>query len=559
MKSYPTLRELLEGAVQEVPHDWPFAHWHDGTDWRVNTYAETLERVKIFAEWFGEQGLVPRKTKVALILPNSPMWIELYLSVVSISGTVVPIDPKLTPSEVHYILSDSGAAFVITDASHLKSLASMAPTLPDLRGVLSVDPVPAEFPVKGACVADVLAAAPDDLPLRFWNDAAYRPQEEDICGVLYTSGTTGQPKGAMLTHRNFSADAACTLDLVSGGVKFVTPDDNFMVVLPLFHAFSFLVNFVVALQARSQMSYMRSLRTIVDDVAANRPTVLAVVPLMAEKIYARLMEKAKATWAGRMALRFFPRVIGKRVHQTLGGRLRVIIAGGAKSDPEILRGFNRMGVPMVEGYGLTECAPVVCVCPPRRIRIGSIGPIIWGVEGRIANPDPRGVGELQVRGPITFKGYWNKPEATEESFDGDWLRTGDLASIDSEGYVTIRGRAKSLIVNREGKNIYPEEVEQAIARNPLVESVIVMAYHAHGEPGEKVGVLLSPSQEQLDRLHPGATPEEVEKLLRDAVHAQCEALAAYKHPRKIVVSMTPLELTSTHKVRRGIYAGTLDE
>jgi long-chain acyl-CoA synthetase len=181
------------------------------------------------------------------------------------------------------------------------------------------------------------------------------------------------------------------------------------------------------------------------------------------------------------------------------------------------------------------------------------------LEARIATPDAKGVGELQVRGPQVFLGYWKRPEATEEAFAGDWLRTGDLASMDEAGFITIRGRAKALIVNREGKNIYPEEVEQAIAHHPLVGDVVVLAYHGKDEPGERVGAIVSPNADYVARVYPEHTPEQVTALLREAVKHQCESLAAYKLPRKVVVSLTPLERTSTQKVRRGFYAGSLDE
>lgn len=556
MTDFPTLRDLLEDAVRAEPRDHVFIRWHEGGAWRTRTYAETLERVRALSEWLGAQGLAPRDTRVALLLPNSPTWLEAYLAIVGLAGIVVPIDPKLTPAELHHILTDSGAALLVTDAAHLKTLAGALPTLPALRAALAVDEVPEGLSLTVETLAHALESLAPDVPLRFWDAPDFRPTPDDVCAILYTSGTTGRPKGAMLTHRNFAADAIGALCLIS---DYVTPHDDFLVVLPLFHAFAFTANFVVALRAHASLSFIRSLRTLADDLRQVRPTVLMTVPLMAEKLHARLMESVRATVWGRLLHGLLPRVVGRRVLAGLGGRLRLTVIGGAKADRAVLRDFNRMGLAMVEGYGLTECAPIVTVTPPGRVRIGSIGPAIGGVEVRVAAPDAQGVGELQVRGPITFRGYWNTPDATEAAYDGDWLRTGDLATLDAEGYVTIRGRAKALIVNREGKNIYPEEVEQALARDPLIGAVVVLAYASKGEPGEKVGALISPNRDALARLHPGATPAEIERLLRDAVKRQCLSLAAYKHPRKVVVSPDPLALTSTQKVRRHLYAGTLDE
>ena len=560
MSEFPTLRTLLEEAVRDTPRSHVFMRWFANGAWQQRTYAETLERVRILAEWFGSAGLLPRQTRVALLLPNCPHWIEVYLAVVGIAGAVVPIDPKLTAPEVHHILEDSGASFIVTDTAHLPLVSTLAPTLPALQRVLlaGLAEVPAtpECVLPCASVEAVIDAFPGDVPLRFWNAPTRIPTPDDLCGLLYTSGTTGKPKGAMLTHGNFSADAIGALHLIS---EFVTPQDDFLVVLPLFHAFAFTTNFVVALRAHSSISFLRSLRTLVEDLNTLHSTVLMTVPLMAEKLHARLMTAFRASLAGRLLHCALPRLAGRRVLAALGGKLRLIVVGGAKADPHILRDFARMGINMVEGYGLTECAPVVCVNPPRRNRIGTIGPAVGGIELRIASPDARGVGELQVRGAITFRGYWNNASATEEAYTDDWLRTGDLATMDAEGYVTLCGRVKSLIVNREGKNIYPEEVEQAIARDPLVGEVVVIPYHTHGEPGEKVGAILSVNRDALNALHPGSTPEEVETLLRDAVKRQCRALASYKHPRKVKISLDPLALTSTHKVRRCLYAGTLDD
>lgn len=557
MSDFPTLRDLLEEAVRAEPRGHVFARWHEGGAWRTRAYAETLERVRALSEWFGAQGLLPRGTRVALLLPNAPVWLEIYLAVVGLAGTVVPIDPKLTPAELHYMLSDSGAAFIATDPQHLRLLSGALPTLPALRAALVVGgEAPEGLPIAAETLERALEAPPPDVPLRFWDAPGYRPTPDDVCAILYTSGTTGRPKGAMLTHRSFSADAIGALRLISG---YVTPHDDFLVVLPLFHAFAFTANFVVALRAHATLSFLRSLRTLADDLREVRPTVLMTVPLMAEKLHARLMGSVRATVWGRLLHRLFPRVVGRRALAGMGGRLRLIIVGGAKADQAVLRDFNRMGLPMSEGYGLTECAPVVSVCPPERIRIGTIGPAIGGVEVRVSAPDARGVGELQVRGPITFRGYWGDPEATEAAYDGDWLRTGDLATLDAEGYITIRGRAKALIVNREGKNIYPEEVEQAIARDPLVGAVVVLAYSVKGDPGERVGALVSPNRDAFAHLFPGISPEDMEHRLREAVKRRCASLAAYKHPRKVIVSHEPLTLTSTQKVRRCLYAGTLDE
>ena len=215
---------------------------------------------------------------------------------------------------------------------------------------------------------------------------------------------------------------------------------------------------------------------------------------------------------------------------------------------------------MLEGYGLTECAPVVSIAGVRASRIGTIGRKLPNIEVRIADPNEQGVGELQIRGPIVMKGYFQNPAATQEVFDGDWLKTGDLATMDADGYLSICGRKKSLIVNREGKNIYPEEVEFTLGKDPLLSDLIVLGYTVGGEPGERVGVIIAPNKDQIQAaLGDDPAWEAVEELVQNHVKTRCEDLADYKHPRKIVVSHEPLERTSVQKVRRYAYQGTLNE
>jgi long-chain acyl-CoA synthetase len=286
------------------------------------------------------------------------------------------------------------------------------------------------------------------------------------------------------------------------------------------------------------------------------------VPLLAEKIYdkidAKLKASKKAQFLTKIGLR---RLVFGAVKKGLGGRIRFMIVGGAPCPKHVLEGFKALGITMLEGYGLTECAPVVSIAGPKCARIGTIGAKIANIEIRLADQNEQGVGELQVRGPITMKGYWHNDAATAEAFDGDWLKTGDLASVAEDGLITIRGRKKALIVNREGKNIYPEEVENCIAVDPVVADCVVVGYTIGGIPGEKVGCVVHPNMDLLAERNGGkdVSWEEAEKIALEHVHAQCHALADYKRVRKIVVSREPLARTSIQKVRRVAYKGTLDE
>ncbi len=552
-----TIRSLLEKCARDTPDVVALCSCEQ-KEWRSRTYAEFLCDVRRTAAAYGSSfGLCPGVENVALILSNSPTWMECYLACSGAGVAVVPIDPKLHNDEVAYILGDSGAVVVTTDKAHLDMMRAIVPELPSVRAVVVVDAETACDPI-GTVPVRGLAALRVAVEDESWYDV-HVADEESVASIIYTSGTTGKPKGAMLTHGNFTADAVGALDAFG---EHVDSDDVFLVVLPLFHAFSFCTNFVVPLLTGSSMVFVRSLYTIGEDVKLLRPTVIMGVPLLAEKMFDKIDAKLKTS---KMAK--FLTAIGLRslllgaVKKGLGGRLRFLIVGGAPCPRHVLEGFNRLDITMLEGYGLTECSPVVSIAGPKCARVGTIGAKIANIEIRLANQNEQGVGELQVKGPITMKGYWHNDVATEEAFDGEWLKTGDLASVADDGLITICGRKKALIVNREGKNIYPEEVENRIAADPLVADCVVVGYTTGGIPGEKVGCVVHPNMDLLKERNGGKEVawEEAMKVAQDHVHAQCHDLADYKRVRKVVVMKDPLERTSIQKVRRVTYQGTLDE
>jgi long-chain acyl-CoA synthetase len=552
-----TLRTLLEDAVTNRPDSIALRYRRDNT-WRSRTYAELAQGVGQMAEAFGRLGLQPGAEQVALILENAPEWIETYLATAGAGVPVVPLDPKLRAAEVSFVLLDSDAVALITDTRHLDMLEVILPDLPSVRFIVVVDGGSEPLaPIAGRPCYDYEALRAGVLGQRLAWYVNHQPVPQSIASVIYTSGTTGKPKGAMLTHTNFCSDAIGSFEVLGDEI---TPKDNFLLVLPLFHSFSFTANFVIPLAKGCCMSFVESLRTVSDDIKLLRPSVLMTVPLLAEKLFVKVDEKVKHNQFAHLLLKLgLGRLVGRKVRKELGGRLRFLFVGGAPCPLHVLQGFRRLGVPIVEGYGLTECSPVVSVTNMHESRIGTIGKKLPNIEVRLAEINEQGVGELQIRGPIVMKGYYKNLEATREAFDGEWLRTGDLASIDADGYLSIRGRKKALIVNREGKNIYPEEVENAIARDPFIADVIVIGYTVGGIPGERVGAILVPNLDALAAAGGEPPWEKIESLIRARVRVQCECLAEYKHPRKLVIQREPLERTAVQKIRRVAYQGKLDE
>ena len=552
-----TIRGLLENNVKKYGEHNAFT-WCQDKVWQSRTWAETYARVRDLAEGYGTRfGLEPRKDNVSIILPNCTEWIESYLAQSGAGVAVVPLDPKLHENEVEYILKDAEATVVTTDKSHLRMMMNLVPKLPKLRGIVIIDGVIFE----GQKIGEVSVVGFDKLRVSgggAWYDA-HKPEPEDVASIIYTSGTTGKPKGAMLTHNNFYTDvdgALATFNVT------ITIADSLLVVLPLFHAFSFTANLMVSLLMGCELKFVESLRTVGRDINILKPTAIMAVPLLAEKLYDKLEEGLNNSKPAQFLLKIGLRgVVWHMILKKLGGKLRFMITGGAPCPKHVLEGFRRIHVKFIEGYGLTECAPVVSVTDYRSNRIGTIGRPCKGVEVRLADKNDAGVGELQVKGPIVMKGYFHNEKATKEAFDGDWFATGDLASMDEEGYITIRGRKKALIVNREGKNIYPEEVENTISKDPSVQDIIVVGYTQGGVPGERVGAIVYPNEDWFAEQNGGTKPDwaEMEKTVSKRVQERSAELADYKRVRKVVVYREPLERTSVGKVRRVTYKGKLDE
>ncbi|MBO7237578.1 MAG: AMP-binding protein [Kiritimatiellae bacterium] len=552
-----TIRGFLERSAERYP-TLNALKWYENKEWKSRNWADFLKGVREVAEGYGSKlGLKPREENVAIILGNSPVWMESYLAQAGAGVSVAPLDPKLHNEEVEYILKDAEATIVTTDTAHLKMMKQIAGNLPALKAIVIVDGVISE----GQKIGNVEVIAYETLRVSgggAWYDANCA-KPEDVASIIYTSGTTGKPKGAMLTHRNFVSDIEGALKTFN--VK-INHEDSLMIVLPLFHAFSFTANFMLGLMLSVEMKFIESLRTVGRDVKELKPTILMAVPLLAEKLHDKIEEGLKKSKIAQFLLKIGLRgPVMHMVKMKLGGALRIMVTGGAPCPKHVLEGFRRLHVAFYEGYGLTECAPVVSVTSFDCRKIGTIGYAIDGCEVRLADQNEQGVGELQVKGPIVMKGYYHNDAATAESFDGEWFKTGDLASQDEDGLITIRGRKKALIVNREGKNIYPEEVENTVAKDPSVQDIIVIGYTQGGVPGERVGAIVYPNEEWFEAQNGGAKPswEEMEKSIIKRVQERSAELADYKRIRKVVVYREPLERTSVGKIRRVAYKGKLDE
>lgn len=552
-----TIKDCLNRAANECP-DAVALRFKQGSGWKTFSFAELRERAWHVSEMLAKLEVGPGD-RVALYRENSPEWFEIYYGIVSIGAVAVPIDAKLREQEVAHILHDCGVTVVFCSLRLTKVLEATASHMHELRAVVVLDT--GDRPPLGC--ERILCITYDKL----WEDVSAAalaegrafdrtdPSETSPASFIYTSGTTGRQKGAILSHQNFMANVESIVKAID-----IRRSDNFMLVLPLHHSFAFTCNLLVPLYVCCEVSLVENLKSIKANMSDCSPTVLLAVPLLLEKMLARVMEGINASTPAKLMYSIgLAKVVGRKIHKSLGGSLRIIVSGGAPISPATLEAWNRLGILVVEGYGITETAPVLTVNRPDAPRIGTVGPPLEGVEIRILDPNPEGVGEILARGENVMQGYYNNPEETAHVLVDGWYHTGDLGCFDQKGHLVISGRKKSLIVNREGKNIYPEEIERQAMKSHYVLECLAMGYREPDDGvGERVGLIVVPHLERFDSLEDRGgkrlSDREIEELVREDVRTQMAGLADYKRPRRIEIRFEEFEKTTTEKIKRYLYA-----
>ncbi len=557
-----TIKELLSRSVQRRGEAVAL-RYKSQDRWTAVTFQELQSRVRRVAEVLWRLGVRPGH-RVGLFRENSPEWPEMYFGIVNSAATAVPVDAKLQEQEVAHILRDSGARVLIASAKTYPLLREIESHLPALEHVVLVDgkellPVASrrtKFWNYEGLMRDVAEAA--DSAGRAYDK--HQPSDDDVASFIYTSGTTGRQKGAMLTHRNFVSNVDSCQKAID-----VRETDNFLLVLPLHHAFAFTTNLLLPIGVGAEISFVENLRTVGENMREVSPTILIGVPLLLEKMYNRIWSGLQENKLGYTLFKLGLRTpVTRKIAEKLGGKLRLVITGGAPCDPDLLEGFAALGVSILEGYGLTETAPVLSLNPPGRPKLGTVGTPLPNVEIQIIDAAADGNGEIAARGPNVMKGYYNNPDATGTVFRDGWFLTGDLGQIDSDGYVRITGRKKSLIVNREGKNIHPEEVEHQVSKSPYIREALALGYRdIDMKVGEQVGIIVVPDQEAIDaRAAKEKRPyseRDITELIRSEVKKYASEIAEYKRPRRILVRWEEFDKTSTGKVKRYLYALGSDE
>jgi long-chain acyl-CoA synthetase len=430
---------------------------------------------------------------VAILSENRPEWAITDYACLTACCADVPVYPTVPSKQVEYILNDSGAvAAFVSDAEQLAKILEIRDRLPALRHVIAFDPGLAQDGVLS--LDELLARDTGRGSSAEWKKQALSVTPDDLVTLIYTSGTTGNPKGVMLTHGNLTSNVVSGLEALD-----LRESDECLSFLPLAHVFERMAGHYCMLAAGVAINYAERIDTVSADMVERRPTVVLAVPRLYEKIYSRVLEAAQSgsglrrrifLWAKRTAEHWVQLTLGgeptssslafkkavadrlvfSKLRARTGGRIRFFVSGGAPLSADIAKFFHAAGLPILEGYGLTETSPVIAVNTFRHTRLGTVGLPIEGVEVRIA-PD----GEILTRGPNVMRGYYHMPEATAEVLESDgWFHTGDIGELDTDGYLKITDRKKDLIVTSGGKNIAPQPIENLLKTNRFVLNAVML-------------------------------------------------------------------------------------
>ena len=497
--------------------------------------------------------------KVAVAGANSYKWCTSYLAVGSGVGVVVPTDKELPFDDILSILTVSESKAIIFDERFGEKLLEHRDRLPKGLILISMDSSKDE---DGILSYDLLLN--NGYRLIGTGDSAYFDKDVEgnkLTVLLFTSGTTGMSKAVMLSADNICSDVRS----IMGFVK-INKGERILSLLPIHHTYECSVTFLCCIYGGVTICFCDGLRYITKNLEEYSPNILIVVPLILERFYKRIIkaiEKEKggaakialgsaiAKVAGAVKLDVSDLFFGK-IKKAFGGSIRLIISGAAGIDSDVIKNMNRFGIRTFQGYGLTECSPIIICNSDKDNKYDSIGKPIPYVEAKIDNPDENGVGEICVKGPMVMLGYYKDPEATRATFDPDgWFHTGDLGSVDKDGHYYIRGRCKSVIVTQNGKNVYPEELESLLLREAAVKECIVS--DAEDERGNTiVFARIFPDLTAIGAAHGNRaiTEKEISKAVSDAVKAINSQVVSYKAIRRFEIVDKEFEKTTTSKIKR---------
>lgn len=529
-----TISEMIENSVDRYGDNTAYLIPRNNNIHKFS-YGEVLEYVKRIGRYLKELG-IGKGDNIAILGENRPEWSISYFAVSWIGATAVPLDPRASMESHKFILGFSAAKAIFLSAPYLPNVRPMLDELEGLKHMIimeSFDDIYGKYSrgVERECISD-----------------------QELLAILFTSGTTGNPKGVMLTHKNVMSNVEDMYKILD-----LSPDDRAFSVLPLHHSYECTCGFLGSFYNGSSVFYARSVkpREMLEDLYIASPTIWLNAPLILEKLYLRIDKEISAITGlkGILVGALPKKIIGRKIKKRLGlEKIKLIICGGASLPSWVSKGLEQYGFPIVQGYGLSETSPLVSVNPPSRPKNDSVGMIIESDEVEIRDTDEDGNGEIVVSGPNIMKGYYNNENATRDVLMSDgWLYTGDIGFFDDEGYLYITGRKKFLIVTPGGKNLSPEELEEGLTKSNYIEEALVFS------PDDKtIQALIYPNFEQVSRRLEAmglvVSDENVWELIKAEIRRMNHHLEAYKRISNFAIRFDEFPKTTTRKIRRHLFA-----
>ncbi len=519
------------------------------------TYKSLLDNILKFGTGLKKLG-IPERTHIAVIGENRVQWGISYLTLLCFNYVIVPIDKNLHSNEILNILHESDAETIIFSETYEQLFVEKRSSLKKLKHLISMDKRKDENGIHSMSemINNANGIAANELP---------KINPDELAEIIFTSGSLGRAKGVMLTQKNLASNLMSMVSML-----FINPEDRFLSVLPIHHTYECTCGFLCPLYSGASAHYARSLKTVVDDLQKVKATMLLGVPLLFDKMYKRIYKAIKedkvksvvvpmlvksTDFMKQVGMKDIKKKIFKELHQKFGGSIRVFIAGGAAPDPLVAKGLRDLGFNFIQGYGLTETSPILTLNPLNNFKDDAAGLPLPGVTLKINNPDSDGIGEVWAKGPNIMPGYYKNEEATKNTFEEGWFKTGDLGYIDDDGFLHISGRMKNVIIAKNGKNVFPEEIEDILNRSPFILESLVF-----GEKTEKDGEVIAVQLvvdaeafiEKSESTEVKITDEFIKNTIDEEIKKTNKQLTGYKQIKRFYIRDQEFEKTTTQKIKR---------
>lgn len=548
-----SIQDMLLRSAKEYPDKIAL---EDLTNYLIPkvTYKELRDLVIRFGKALNELGLKERD-HIAVIGENRVQWGITYLTAMTFNMVIVPIDKNLTTNEILNIIHESDAKAIVFSNTFKEMLLEKKSSLLKLKYLISMDEEKSDDDVFS--MTELIKKQNEYL------DKFPEIDPTEMAEIIFTSGSLGRAKGVMLSQKNLAANLMAMTSMIR-----INPEDRFLSVLPIHHTYECTCGFLCPLYAGASAHYARSLKTVVEDLQKVKATILLGVPLLYDKMFKRIYkgiqeDKIKSkivpplvkltNIADAIGWKSAKKIVFGELHKKFGGSIRLFIAGGAAPDPKVAKGLREFGFNFVQGYGLTETAPIVALNRLYVFKDNAAGLPLPGVQIKIANPDQDGVGEIFIKGDNVMLGYYKNPKLTQEAFENGWFKTGDIGFFDEDGFLHIAGRKKNVIIANNGKNVFPEEIEDLLNRSPFIQECMV-----YGEKDEKHDEVIAAQIvtdaeafiEYSEKNNVQITPELVNSIISEEIKKVNKELANYKQIRKFYIRETEFEKTTTQKIKR---------